>query len=290
LVVLGRLGLDGPILEAGGIEREWRVVGRLRFPVAIGRGHLPDDVIHGGLAVRHSLTTTGTSVAGIEGKFGQVSNSLARLEKAAHVVPSIRELHKFVAHLGPTARAPSFGARTVLFGRILAVVAERALHGLLEMVFVLFGRSLSAQPLHGLADFFLAIFLQVRTAFAYPLRLADRLLLLARLAYLGRLQDGLHGLVPDLLVWVVHGGHERRHDLGVLRGTPDAGQVSEGSLLLGDFVLGCLGLGGRLDRRIGGLLSRGVQGERIWHSQKAPDRQGSGGRLGLGCRPEGPAD
>ena len=288
--MLERRGLDGPILEAGGTERERRGVGRLRFPVAIGRRHFPDDVIHGGLAVRYAFTTTGTGVAGIEGKFGQVSNPLARLEKAPHVVPPVRELHEFVAHLGSTARAPSFGARTIFFGRILALVAERAFHGLLEMVLVLFGRSLSAQSLHGLAHFFLTIFLQVGTAFADPLRLADRLLLLARLADLGRLQDGLHGLIPDLLVWVVHGGHERRHDLGVLRGTADSGQVSEGSLLLGDFVLGCLGLGGSLDRRIGGLLSRGVQGERIWHSQKAPDRQRSGGRLGLGCRTKETAD
>ena len=141
------------------------------------------------------------------------------------------------------------------------------------MVLVLFGGSLAAEAFNGLADLLLAVLLQVSTAFAESLGLANRLLLLARLADLGRLQNGVHGLIPDHLVGVVHGGHEGRHDLGMLGSASDAGEVFEGRLFLVDLMLGGLGLGRSLDRRIGRLLG-------IRYAEHAPDR----GRLGHGRR------
>ena len=145
------------------------------------------------------------------------------------------------------------------------------------------GRGFPAEAIEGVAELFFDRLLRVRTAFTHTLRLAGLFFLVARLADLGCLQHGLHRLVPDLLIGVVHGGHERGHHFGMLRRAPEAGKVFDSGLFLADLVLGGLGLGGSLDRRIARLLGGRIRAEGIGHSEKAPHRRWCAGGLGM-CR------
>ena len=273
---------DEPVTIAGAAQRQGNVVGRSCFPI-VDRRHLADNIVHARLHAHRSLTPAGTGVAGIQRLFGKVPHTLTRLEKAAHVVAAVGQFHQLVAHLRATARAPPFGARTVFLRRILALPAEHALHGLLELVLVFFGRRFPAEAIERGAELFFDRLLRVCTAFAHALRLAGLLFLIARLADPGCLQHGLHRLVPDLLIGVVHGGHERGHHFGMLRRAPEAGKVFDGGLFLADLVLGGLGLGGSLDRRIARLLGGRIGAERVGHTEKAPDRHRRAGGLGM-CR------